>query len=120
MKFLADQDVYQITIDFLRKLGQDIVCIRDVGLSTPSDRELLAWAHQNQRILITRDKDFGALVFLSHQKNPGVIFLRIEPSTIESTHNELSVFLKKHENLNLQNYFCVIEPGYHRIRLTQH
>lgn len=116
MKFLADQDIYQITIDFLRGLKYDVLCCKDVGLSKASDELILTYAKENQRILLIRDKGFGALVFIHRYDHYGVILLRIEPNTIEAAHKELSIFLKIHATLDLRNHFCVIEPGCHRIR----
>ena len=64
MKFLADQDVYQITVDFLRELGHDLVRARDVELNRASDDDILEYAYHDDRIFLTRDKGFGALTFL--------------------------------------------------------
>ena len=41
----------------------------------PGDKELLAWATQERRILITLDKDFGALVFVQGAPHCGVVRL---------------------------------------------
>lgn len=64
MRFLCDQDVYGITVDRLLELGHDVVTVKEVGLTDASDRLVLQRAHTERRILITRDKDFGQLVFL--------------------------------------------------------
>ena len=41
MKFLADQDVYAVTIAFLSGLGRDVVRAAQVGLARAEDTELL-------------------------------------------------------------------------------
>ncbi len=41
MKFLADQDVYAITIGFLTALGHDVVSAAQLGLAQAEDAELL-------------------------------------------------------------------------------
>lgn len=66
--------------------------------------------------MLTRDKDFGVLVFFHKYDTNGVILLRIEPITIQSVHEELLSFLTKHKDLDMNNRFCVVEAGYHRIR----
>jgi predicted nuclease of predicted toxin-antitoxin system len=116
MRLFIDQDVYKITIEFLRRQGHDIVCAKEVGLSGAADEELLIWARRNKRILITRDKGFGALVFVQNFENEGVILLQINPATIELVHKELSLFFSKHSDIDFHNCFCVIEPQRHRIR----
>ena len=61
MKFLADQDVYASTIRFLSGLGHDVITARQLGLAQADDTELLRVAHEQSRILVTRDRDFGGL-----------------------------------------------------------
>jgi predicted nuclease of predicted toxin-antitoxin system len=42
------------------------------------DSAILAWAVNEQRLVITMDKDFGELVFRSGQAHDGVLLLRLE------------------------------------------
>ena len=64
MRFLLDQDVYAVTDRFLRDLGHDVVTAAEIGLSQASDSELLRVSQENGQILVTRDRDFGGLVFI--------------------------------------------------------
>ena len=64
MKFLLDQDIYALTVRFLRDLGRDVVTAAELGLSRADDTSLLARATLERRIFVTRDEDFGALVFV--------------------------------------------------------
>ncbi len=64
MKFLLDQDVYASTARFLIELGHNVVPAAQIGLSRADDEELLKVAQEQGRILITRDRDFGDLVFM--------------------------------------------------------
>ena len=115
MRFLADQDVYAITIGFLSGLGHEVVSAAQVGLAKAEDAELLRIAHEQARIFVTRDRDFGALVFV-RGSGPGVIYLRILPLTQNAVHAELERVLTLYSEQELQASFVVIEPGRHRIR----
>jgi predicted nuclease of predicted toxin-antitoxin system len=115
MKFLTDQDVYAVTIAFLSGLGHDVVTAEQLGLSQAADAELLRTAHEQNRIFITRDRDFGGLVFVQGA-GPGVIYLRVLPSTQNAVHTELERVLASYPEPELQCAFVVIEPGRHRIR----
>jgi predicted nuclease of predicted toxin-antitoxin system len=64
MKFLLDQDVYAVTERFLSNLGHDVVPVARIGLSRADDEEILQVAQEQGRILVTRDRDFGNLVFV--------------------------------------------------------
>ena len=115
MKFLADQDVYAVTIGFVRALGHDVVPAAQLGLAQAEDAELLHVAHQQRRIFMTRDRDFGAIVFVQGS-GPGVIYLRMLPSAQNAVHAELERVLTSYSEQELQASFVVIEPGRHRIR----
>src|SRR5262245_57393206 len=115
MNFLADQDVYATTIAFLRGLGHDVVPVAQLGLAQADDIELLRVAREQERILVTRDRDFGGLVFVQGH-GPGVCYLRILPSTQSGVHAELERVLTLYTEQELQSSFVVIEPGRHRIR----
>lgn len=116
MRFLADQDVYQVTVEFLRALDHDVLRAREAGLATASDSDLLLYARNERRIMLTRDKGFGALVFLSLRERGGVILLRVTPATVDPVHEELSRALRAHTEAELHKSFMVVEPGRHRIR----
>ena len=115
MKFLADQDVYASTIGFLIGLEHDVVPAAQADLAQAEDAELLRVAHQQGRILLSRDRDFGGLVFV-RGAGPGVVYLRILPSTQNAVHAELERLLTMYSEPELQKSFVVVEPGRHRIR----
>ena len=116
MRFLADQDIYKITIDRLREWGHDLLTAKDLGLQEASDEDLLKRAQGENRLLITRDKGFGGLVFLHKELSTGVILLRMTPVSAEEVHHELRRLLEEHGEDELRNIFCVVEPHRHRIR----
>lgn len=119
MKLLADQDVYGATVALLRSLGHDVVTVRELGMARGSDLELLEQARDLQRIFITRDRDFGALVFLGGSR-VGVIYLRMTPSQVRAVHLELERVLASYSEGELRAAFAVVEAGSHRIRRLPH
>lgn len=116
MHILTDQDVYKLTVDLLKEWGHDAITAKEIGLQRASDKELLKSAREANRLLITRDKDFGALLFLEKEKSTGVILLRISPKTIQEVHTELKKLLHEHREDELKSSFCVVEPHRYRIR----
>ena len=115
MKFLLDQDVYANTGRFLAGLGHDVVMASSIGLATADDSILLTHAHDEGRILVTRDRDFGGLVFV-RGFGPGVLYLRITPAKVQAVHQEVRVVLGRYTEADLQKAFVVVEPGRHRHR----
>lgn len=115
MKFLLDQDVYAVTARLLYALGHDVVLAAELGLAQADDSDLLQTAREQNRIFVTRDRDFGRLVFVQ-ALGIGVIYLRLLPSTQEAVHTELQRILEPYSETELRAAFVVVEPGRHRFR----
>ncbi|TVR63162.1 MAG: hypothetical protein EA420_08095 [Candidatus Competibacteraceae bacterium] len=115
MKLLLDQDVYATTARFLTHLGYDVVLAAQIGLARADDEVLLRVAHEQGRVFITRDRDFGNLVFV-RDLGAGVLYLRLLPSTQNAVHDQLKRVLTTYSAEELAKAFVVIEPDGHRIR----
>ena len=115
MTLLADHDVWAATLKGLRADGHDVVTAVDLDLAQASDRTLLQEAADRNRLLLTRDRDFGRLVFARGYR-AGILFLRITPSTQDAVHEELRRVLDTRTFDDLCNALTVVEPGQHRIR----
>ena len=116
MHFLADQDIWKVTLDLLKGWGHDVLQASEIEMARASDEALLKRARKDNRIFITRDKGFGYLVFLGDFESPGVILLRITMETADQVHAELQRLLKEHTEEELHGYFTTVEPRRHRIR----
>jgi len=115
MRFLLDQDVYAITARFLSDARHDVVLVSQIGLSQASDEEILRTAQEQNRILVTRDRDYGNLVFV-RAIGYGVLYLRVLPSTVNSVHDELARVIQSYSEKELAGAFVVVEPYGHRFR----
>jgi predicted nuclease of predicted toxin-antitoxin system len=115
VKLLLDQDVYAATERFLRDSGHDVVTASEIGRSRATDWELLSLAHEQERVFVTRDRDFGELVFLK-DLGAGVIYMRVPPSTLKAGHDQLEAVLDTYSEEQLRKAFVVVEPGRHRFR----
>lgn len=115
MRFVLDQDVFASTARILNGLGHDAVPVARIGLSQAEDSDLLKVAREQNRILVSRDRDFGGLVF-AQDLGAGVIYLRMLPSTQNAVHRELERILAEHSESDLKQAFVVVEPGRHRFR----
>jgi len=87
----------------------------DIGLSRADDKVLLEEVQKLERIFVTRDRDYGNLVFVQGA-GAGVIYLRMLPSTFEEVHTELKKVLSKYPVDELAKAFVVVEAKGHRIR----
>jgi predicted nuclease of predicted toxin-antitoxin system len=98
MRILLDTCVWGGAVRQLTELGHDVVW-SGAWEADPGDREILRIAHQEQRVLVTQDKDFGELAIVHRLPNSGIIRLVGIPArrqaeyahyVIERYENELS------------------------------
>lgn len=115
MKFLLDQDVYAVTAKFLANNGHHVVLVAQIGLSQASDEDILKVAQELNCILVTRDRDYGNLVFV-RAVGTGVIYLQILPITVNTVHDELARVLQRYSENELAGAFVVVEPHGYRFR----
>ena len=78
MKLLLDMGVARRAAAVLSEEGFDAVHLGDRGLIRYSDREIVELAREEDRVVVTLDSDFSALLALSGVASPSVIHLRIE------------------------------------------
>ena len=83
--------------------------------SQAQDEELLKVAQEQEYLFVTRDRDFGHLVFVK-ELGTGVLYLRILPPTQNTVHAELDRVLNSYSEKKLIKAFVAIEPSGHRIR----
>lgn len=75
MKLLVDACVAGPVVEALRAGGHDVVAVAD-WLRDPGDEEILRMAAAEQRVVVTRDKDFGTLAVLHGKSHAGIVQLR--------------------------------------------
>ncbi len=77
MRIVADENVSATVVRELRARGHDVVSVKESMRSSP-DRTILERAGEEKRLVITHDKDFGALAFRwGLPATSGVILFRL-------------------------------------------
>jgi predicted nuclease of predicted toxin-antitoxin system len=76
VKLLLDANLSPEIARLLKEAGYDAIHVKDIGLLSAPDPEILQAAADAQRILVTADADFGALLALGSLASPSVVLLR--------------------------------------------
>ena len=114
MKFIADEGVDSQIVAALRKEGYDVLYVIEFDAGA-SDPEVLSVANEEDRILITRDKDFGELVFRLKKVHSGIMLNRLYQLDSKTKADVVLGVLKKYGE-KLYGAYTVIQPGRVRIR----
>lgn len=116
MKFLADMPISPKTVAFLRSLGHDVYRISEKGLPKAKDREIIDTAESEQRIILTMDLDFPAIIATSRKLTPSAIIFRLSDESYETVNFLLNDILPKVERELLKGAIVLIEDDRFRIR----
>ncbi len=115
MRFLLDQSAEARIATCLTAQGHDATRVgRDHPAGLPDER-VLAIAHQERRVLIANDKDFGELVVRRKLPHAGVILFRFPlDATAQEKIEALARLLVTHQTQ--LDRFLVVTPGGVRVR----
>ncbi|MFN8012136.1 MAG: DUF5615 family PIN-like protein [Holophagaceae bacterium] len=114
MRLLADENLPRPVIARLRQEGLDVLWIQE-ALPGASDVDVLGLAAEEGRILLTFDKDFGALAFRgSLPAQSSVVLLRFALSSMEAAASKILGALRSQETW--KGVFVVVEES--RIRVV--
>lgn len=76
MKFLVDNALSPYVAEELRKAGYNAVHVRERGMAASSDEEIFELAAREERIILSADTDFGALLTFRQAARPSVVIFR--------------------------------------------
>lgn len=88
--------------------GYDVLRAVEVGQDRADDYQILQKAIAENRILVTLDEHFGDWVVLPLSQHPGVIRLKINPSTSENAINLLLPFLRLYSSNQFKNCLVIL------------
>jgi predicted nuclease of predicted toxin-antitoxin system len=76
MRLLFDANISPEVARRLSASGHDAIHVVDIGLLAASDPEIMQAAAAEERVLVTADSDFAAMLALGERRAPSVVLLR--------------------------------------------
>ncbi|MCL1473489.1 DUF5615 family PIN-like protein [Argonema antarcticum A004/B2] len=115
MRFLANENFPRSSVRYLRDAGYDVAYGSEDSVGA-EDREVLVRAVNEERIILTFDRDYGELIYRLGMRAPvGVVYFRYQPLTPEEPAENLLRLLNV-EGLSLSGRFTVVERSQIRQR----
>ena len=114
MRFVADENFPRPALEALRNAGWEVFSVAEERPGI-SDEEVAALCSENQRVLLTFDKDFGELLFRRGLSvGSGVVLFRLIPESPEEAAEVALAVVKSQPHLD--GTFCVITRDRIRVR----
>lgn len=111
LKLLLDENVPPQVATELRQSGYDVVHVRDVGLKGCKNSELMAFAHEKGRCLVTLDADFADLRYHPLGSHAGIIRLRLRFAPSDIVANVLRSLLPQLARIPMERGVLVVSDG---------
>jgi predicted nuclease of predicted toxin-antitoxin system len=113
VRLLVDACVARQIVQALRSDAHDVTYVEELG-GNPSDEELLRLAVATERVIVTRDKDFGELAVRQHVPHRGILQIRRLP--LREQIEACRAAIAKHADDLAKNCIVTVQPGRIRIR----
>jgi predicted nuclease of predicted toxin-antitoxin system len=116
MKLLLDQGLPLSAAALLRDANIDTIHVGEIGMSEAEDADIIQKSRDEERIVVTLDADFHALLALDVATTPSVMRIRIERLRAQALTDLLfTVIAECGEDLE-QGSAITVEPSRIRIR----
>ncbi len=92
----------------LRNEGYDVLRATETGQARADDWQVLQKAIEENRIFVTLDEHFGDWVILPLDKHPGVIRLKVIPTTSSNILDLLIPFFRNYSSVEFRNHLVIL------------
>jgi len=106
MRFLIDECTGPSVAKWLSDQGHDVFSVYDEARGIDDD-QVIQMALDQERVLVTNDKDFGEKVYRDNRPHVGIILLRLEDERFASKIQVLSHLLDEYSE-KISGSFTVV------------
>lgn len=117
MKLLVDMNLSPRWVELLAGAGHDAVHWSIIGDPGAPDTAIMQYARDNDRVVLTQDLDFGAILAVTAGHKPSVIQLRAENLSPEAIGKPVVISLRQMEAELISGALLTVEPGRTRVKL---
>jgi predicted nuclease of predicted toxin-antitoxin system len=108
VRFLVDENAGVIVARWLRSQGHEVFSVYEESRGIDDD-QVIQQAYDENRVLITSDKDFGEKVYREQRPHRGIILLRLANECSTNKINVLQKLLVEYPEQLADNFIVVTE-----------
>jgi predicted nuclease of predicted toxin-antitoxin system len=116
VRLLANMNISPETVNVLHEKGLDVIRVSQILPATSSDAEILDLARRENRVLVTQDLDFSALLALGGFNSPSLITMRMTVSDPEAVTQRLLELLPEIQDMLAKGCAVSVNDYSFRIR----
>lgn len=117
MKILIDMNLSPRWVELLKLNGIEAVHWSDLGEYNAPDSFIMAYAMNNDYIVLTHDLDFSAILAATHGEKPSVVQIRASDVSPETIGLQVAVALQQMEADLEQGALLTVDPKRTRLRI---
>ena len=110
MKFIADENIFEPIIDYLKDEGNEVVNVRKDGYSGKPDDFIYEMAVNKKLIILTMDKDFSRMLRFPPDKCGGIIVVKLYKMTVNKAVEIFKRYFKTIDSEHLKHRLIIITP----------
>ena len=115
--FLVDMNLSPDWLPLLEAAGFPALHWVTVGLRSSPDAEIMAWAKDNGRTILTHDLDFGTLLALTQADSPSVVLIRGHDVLPDRRGPQVIAALGRHHQALIDGALVVVDVDRSRVRV---
>ena len=117
MKLLVDMNLSPRWVYVLKAAGHDAVHWSDVGVRSAGDSEIMAHALAEDRVVLTHDLDFSAILAATRGARPSVVQIRSDSVSPQAVGDQVLAALVQLETDLRSGALVTVEPKRTRLRV---
>jgi len=117
VKLLLDMNMAPEWVTYLTAEGFDAIHWGAVGAPDSKDAVLMSWAREHERIVVTHDLGFSALLALSRARGPSIVLMRTQDVLPASLGKLLVRILRTHRTVLMSGAILSVDETASRIRI---
>ncbi len=117
MKLLVDMNLSPRWVGVLNAAGFEAAHWSTLGAHNAPDSQIMAYAGENDCVVLTHDLDFGAILAASHGDKPSVVQIRAEDVSPEAIGNQVIIALRQMAAELEAGALLTVDPSRTRLNL---